>query len=177
MDEQRRGKVRERYNAKCGYCGVHETDTGATLTIDHHRPLAYDGTENDENLVYCCPRCNQHKGAYWHEVHPPHIRLLHPLDDKLTQHLFEQQDAQFLGQTPEGVFYIQRLHLNRPQLIAHRLQKREVQKRLDKIDELHQRLRDLQQQMVHTYSIFQETMDEIEREIRSIEEGKTPDLN
>ena len=95
----------------------------------------------------------------------------------MTQHLFEQQDAQFLGQTPEGVFYIQRLHLNRPQLIAHRLQKREVQKRLDKIDELHQRLRGLQQQMVHTYSIFQETMDEIEREIRSIEEGKTPDLN
>ena len=62
-------------------------------------------------------------------------------------------------------------------VIAHRLQKREVQRRLDKIDELHQRLRDLQQQMVHTYSIFQETMDEIEREIRSIEEGKTPDLN
>ncbi len=66
---------------------------------------------------------------------------------------------------------------DRPQLIAHRLQKREVQRRLDKIDELHQRLRDLRQQMVHTYSIFQETMDEIEREIRSIEEGKTPDLN
>ena len=62
-------------------------------------------------------------------------------------------------------------------VIAHRLQKREVQRRLDKIDELHQRLRDLQQQMVHTYSIFQETMDEIEREIRSIEEGKTPDPN
>ena len=56
MDEQRREKVRERYNAKCGYCEVHETDTGATLTIDHHRPLAYGGTENDENLVYCCPQ-------------------------------------------------------------------------------------------------------------------------
>ena len=39
MDEQRREKIRERYNAKCGYCGVHETDAGATLTIDHHRPL------------------------------------------------------------------------------------------------------------------------------------------
>lgn len=177
MDAQSREHVRERYNATCGYCGVHETDTGATLTIDHHRPLAYGGTENDENLVYCCPRCNQHKGAYWHEVHLPHIRLLHPLDDKLTQHLFEQQDAQLLGQTPEGVFYIQRLHLNRPQLIAHRLQKREVQRRLDRIDDLRQMLHDLRQQMVLTYSVFQETMDEIDGEIRAIEEGETSDSN
>lgn len=177
MDEQKRGKVRERYNAKCGYCGVHETDTGATLTIDHHRPLAHGGRENDENLIYCCPRCNQHKGAYWHEIHAPYIRLLHPLDDKLAQHLFQQQDGQLLGRTPEGVFYIQRLHLNRPQLVAHRLQKQEIQKRLDKIDELRQSLHDLRQQMALAYSIFQETMDEIERETKAIEEGEMPDFD
>lgn len=170
MDEQRRKNIRERYNVKCGYCEVHERDAGATLTIDHHRPLAYGGTDSEENLVYCCPRGNQHKGAYWHEVHVPHIRLLHPLNDKLTQHIFQQQDAQLLGQTPEGVFYIQRLHLNRPQLIEHRLQKQEIQRRLDKIRELRQRLHDLRQQMERVYSIFQETMDEIERETRAIEE-------
>ncbi len=173
MDEQRREQVRERYNARCGYCGVHETDTEATLTIDHHRPLAYGGTENDENLVYCCPRCNQHKGAYWHEIHAPHIRLLHPLDDELTQHLSEQQDAQLLGQTSEGVFYIERLHLNRPQLVAHRYQKREIQRRLHKINELQENLRDLRHQMALAYSIFQETMDEIERETKAIEEDET----
>lgn len=122
-----------------------------------------------------CPRCNQHKGAYWHEIHAPHIRLLHPLDDKLTQHLFEQQDAQLLGQTPEGMFYIQRLHLNRPQLVAHRLQKQEVQRRLDKINELRESLRNLRQQMALAYSIFQETMDEIERETKTIEEDEMID--
>lgn len=173
MDEQRREKVRERYNARCGYCGVHEIDTGATLTIDHHRPLAYDGTENDENLVYCCPRCNQHKGAYWHEIHAPYIRLLHPLNDELTQHIFQQQDAHLLGQTPEGMFYIQRLHLNRPQLVAHRLQQREIQRRLNKVNELRESLRDLRHQMALAYSIFQETMDEIERETKAIEEDET----
>ena len=73
------------------------------------------------------------------------------------------------------MFYIQRLHLNRPQLVAHRLQRREVQRRLNKINELRERLRDLQQQMDLTYSIFQETMDEIERETKTIEEDEMID--
>lgn len=62
--------------------------------------------------------------------------------------------------------------MNRPQLVAHRLQKREVQRRLDKINGLRQRLHDLRQQIVLAYSIFQETMDEIERETRAIEEDE-----
>ena len=73
------------------------------------------------------------------------------------------------------MFYIQRLHLNRPQLVAHRLQKREVQRRLDKINELRESLRDLRQQMALAYSVFQETMDEIERETKTIEEDDTID--
>ncbi|MCE2395916.1 HNH endonuclease [Candidatus Poribacteria bacterium] len=75
MDEQRREQVRKRYASRCGYCGVHEVDVGSTLTIDHHRPRRHGGTDDNENVVYCCTRCNQHKGAYWHEVHAPHIRF------------------------------------------------------------------------------------------------------
>ena len=84
----------------------------------------------------------------------------------------QQQDAHHLGQTPEGMFYIQRLHLNRPQLVAHRLQKREIQRRLNKVNELRESLRDLRHQMALAYSIFQETMDEIERETKAIEEDE-----
>ena len=73
------------------------------------------------------------------------------------------------------MFYIQRLHLNRPQLVAHRLQKQEVQRRLDKINELRESLRNLRQQMALAYSIFQETMDEIERETQTIEEDEMID--
>jgi hypothetical protein len=164
MDEQRREQVRERYAYCCGYCGVHEADVGSTLTVDHHRPQRHGGTDDNENIVYCCPRCNEHKGAYWHEVHAPRIRLLHPLDDKLDLHFLEEQTGQLVGQTPEGVFYIHRLHLNRPQLIEHRLCKRADQRVLNEVNELRQQLRDLQQQMSRLHSSFQETMDEIERE-------------
>jgi len=167
MDEQRQEQARERYAYCCGYCGVHEADVGATLTVDHHRPRRHGGTDDDENIVYCCPRCNEHKGAYWHEVHAPRIRLLHPLDDNLTVHLLEQQTGQLVGQTPEGVFYIQRLRLNRPQLIEHRLRKRADQTRLDEVNELRRQIHDLRQQMIRLHSSLQETMDETERETTS----------
>ncbi len=174
MDEQRRKQVRERYAYCCGYCRVHEVDAGATLTVDHHRPMAHGGTNDDENLVYCCSRCNEHKGAYWYEACAPYIRLLHPLNDKLALHFQEQQNGQLVGRTPEGVFYIQRLNLNRQQLIAYRLQKQENQRRLDEVSELRRQLHDLQQQMIQGHSVFYQTMEDIERETTAIESGDLP---
>ncbi len=106
--------VRERFNARCGYCGVHEDDAGATLTIDHHRPLARRGTDDATNLVYCCARCNEHKGGYWRERDPPYIRLLHPGHDDLTQHLCVMDDCRVAGVTVEGEFFVKRLRLKPP---------------------------------------------------------------
>ena len=103
MAASQRERIRQRYAHSCGYCGVHESDVGATLTIDHHHPTVHGGTNNDENLVYCCHRCNEHKATYWHEIQIPHIRLLHPLEDNLTLHFHEQQNSQLIGKTPEGL--------------------------------------------------------------------------
>lgn len=58
-----RERIRREYRYQCGYCGVHENDAGSELEIDHHRPLAHDGTDEDTNLVYACPSCNRSKGA------------------------------------------------------------------------------------------------------------------
>ena len=159
-----RERIRQRYAHSCGYCGVHESDVGATLTVDHHHSTIHGGTNNDENLIYCCPRCNEHKGAYWHEVHVPYIRLLHPLEDNLTLHLREHQNSQLTGETPEGRFYIQRLRLNRPQLIEHRRRKHADQKTQNEIKVLRQQIHDLQQELVGLNSSLQETLTEIDRE-------------
>ncbi|MFT3766960.1 MAG: HNH endonuclease [Minicystis sp.] len=120
MDERLRDSIRERFGHRCAYCGVHEDDAGATLTIDHHRPRVRGGEEQGENLVYACARCNEHKGSYWHEHDPPHVRLLHPGRDEITTHLREDDDGRIVGTTPEGAFFVRRLRLNRPQLIAYR---------------------------------------------------------
>jgi len=121
VDDQLRERARERFAGRCAYCGVHEDDAGATLTVDHHRPRSRDGDEQSDNLVYACARCNEHKGSYWHEHDPPHVRLLHPARDDLAAHLREDDDGRIVALTSEGQFFIQRLRLNRPQLIAHRV--------------------------------------------------------
>lgn len=164
MDASQRERIRQRYAYSCGYCGVHESDVGATLTVDHHHPTVHGGTNNDENLVYCCHRCNEHKGAYWHEVQIPHIRLLHPLEDNLTLHFHEQHNSQLIGETSEGKFFIQRLRLNRPQLIEHRRRKYVDQKRHNEIKELHQQIHDLQQELAQLNLSLQETLTEIDSE-------------
>lgn len=120
MADSLRAQVRDLYNARCSYCGVHEDAAGATLTVDHHRPRAQGGTDDLENLLYSCVRCNEHKGTYWHERDPPHVRLLHPGQDYLDDHLEERPDARIVGLTREGEFFIRRLRLNRPQLVAYR---------------------------------------------------------
>jgi len=142
MDEMRR-KVRESYQFRCGYCGVSEEDTGAELTIDHYCPQSGGGGDEIENLVYCCPKYNQYKGSYWHETNSPHIRLLHPQRDDFRVHLREENNGELAGETEEGKFLIQCLHLNRPELIAYRRKKcaeRQFQRELNAAQEREQTL-------------------------------------
>ena len=119
--------VRERYAYCCGYCGVSETDTGGELTVDHFRPVSAGRDDSDENLVYACIRCNQHKGKFIPEATDTEqeLHLLHPLQDNLTLHLYEdKRTGRLEGLTRTGIFHIEALRLNRSALIAHRLRRR-----------------------------------------------------
>jgi 5-methylcytosine-specific restriction endonuclease McrA len=89
VNDWRRERARERFAGRCAYCGVHEEAAGALLTLDHHQPRSRGGADDEENLVYACPRCNEHKGAYWHAEDPPHLPLLHPGRDDLASHVRE----------------------------------------------------------------------------------------
>lgn len=57
--------IRQRYNYACGYCAVTEVSSGGLLTVDHYQPLASGGSDDLENLVYACMRCNQYKHRFW----------------------------------------------------------------------------------------------------------------
>jgi len=48
--------VRDRFQQSCGYCGVTEITVGGKLTIDHYRPRAAGGSDDQDNLVYACVR-------------------------------------------------------------------------------------------------------------------------
>jgi hypothetical protein len=164
LDEALRGRLRERFGGRCGYCGVHEDDAGATLTVDHHRPRVRDGETQDNNLVYACARCNEHKGSYWHEQDPPYVRLLRPGQDDLTVHIEERDDGWLIGTTPEGRFFVDRLNLNRPQLVAYR-RGRLVKHRLSEdLAAALEHVRDLERRMEKLTAAIDTVIAEIERD-------------
>ena len=110
--------VRMRFNYGCGYCGTHEEESGARLTIDHYRPRSRGGTDATENLVYCCHACNEFKGSYWTE--DIENRILHPLRDDLTQYYVERLDHNLVPLNERGRLHIDLLRLNRAEQIATR---------------------------------------------------------
>lgn len=154
-------RLRLRYGGRCGYCGVEEGDVGATLTMDHHRPRTQGGGDEDGNLVYCCPRCNEHKGSYWHEVDPPRIRLLHPGVDDLTAHLRELDDGRIAAITEEGDFLVHRLRLNRGPLVRHRTHVLSLRQIAVELDAARRRVHELEQQISELNQTIAAVEDEI----------------
>jgi hypothetical protein len=111
--------VRLRAGCACEYCGVSETDSGGPLTVDHHHPQSQDGSDDLDNLLYCCWRCNLYKAACWPAAGEPH--LWNPRQNSRDKHLLLLADGTLHPTTPTGEFTIRRLRLNRPALVAHRL--------------------------------------------------------
>ena len=134
---EQRNALRRLYHFCCGYCGVSEVDSGAELTLDHFQPRSQGGTDEVDNLVYCCHACNAYKGTYYQPDAPE--RILHLRRDTLSGHLLAQ-DGSLLPLTPTGAFHIEQLHLNRPALVAHRLAERSLQSERQELLTLRQRL-------------------------------------
>ena len=122
MEKKLRERARARSKGRCAYCDVH---VGREVDIDFHRPLSCGGTRDADNAIWCCRYCNVYKGPYWHESDPPYVRLLHPLREPMPDHVRLRADGLLVGVTPEGCFYIERLHLNRPPLVEERRRMRE----------------------------------------------------
>jgi hypothetical protein len=119
--------VRERFDGCCGYCGVSDEAAGGEFTIDHFLPLSHGGDDRDENLVYCCFRCNLYKADYFpnDDDRAAGRVVLHPTADNFSQHLQLDPSTGFIeALTETGRFHIHLLHLNRPALVAHRLRLR-----------------------------------------------------
>ncbi len=154
MREEERETLRRRFQFRCGYCGVSERDTGAALTVDHFQPRSRGGLHESENWVYCCHACNEFKGDFWD---PNSIqRILHPLLDALSAHLVEQQDGTLKALSETGAFHIERLHLNREQLVAYRCERRRLEAARLAQASLIKRLRQLEEQVTTLTSRLEE---------------------
>ena len=138
-----RRTVRTLYAFACGYCGVTEAKVGSTPTIDHFQPKEAGGTDDLDNLVYCCHACNLHKSAAWNLQTPP---VLHPLRTDLSLHLRLLPDDTLEGLTPEGNRHIDTLHLNRQPMIERRKRNRIYALALEYAAQLPEQYRALEEQ-------------------------------
>jgi hypothetical protein len=152
-----RQSVRARYDFCCGYGGVSETNMGAEMTLDHFQPRIHGGEDGRDNLVYCCHACNEFKGDYWQTE--PDLRLLHPLLDDLALHYREQDDGTLLALTERGANHLRALRLNRPELVAFRLEQKEIalMRHLNQI---------LRQQLQEAHQTTRRLETELERSVR-----------
>ena len=154
--------MREIYGRRCGFCGVTEVWVGGELEIDHFHPLSHGGESALDNLVYACTICNRFKSDYWPLADAPEsLRLLHPIQDDLRAHLAETVEGRLVGLMPRGWFHIDRLHLNRPQLIELR-QLRQVEQTLQneiiQAQDIHAQLRARIRRLEAEIAVLQETI-------------------
>jgi hypothetical protein len=145
MTATERATLRQLYNFRCGDCGVSESDVGAVLTTAHFQPTSRGGADTPANWVYCCFACNTAKGDYWQPASLQ--RILHPLHDNLSVHTMEQEDATLLDLTSTGRFHIAQLCLNRPALVAYRLEKHRRERERIHHAEVLQRLAEAQREL------------------------------
>lgn len=116
-----RQTIRRKAGFLCEYCEVSETDTGGELTIDHFKPQSQNGDDEEENLVYCCFRCNLYKGDYWH-AELNQTRLFNPRTDKRADHFWLSESGVLFALTETAELTIKLLRLNRQPLITKRQQ-------------------------------------------------------
>jgi len=148
-----RERVRRRAEYACEFYGVRETDAGGELTIDHFRPKTRGGGDDLENLLYCCVRCNQHKHDYW-PASSEEPGLWNPRREAPGEHFLILGDGTLRPLTPTGAFTLDRLRLNRPPLVTHRLRKRrherseQLLRRYQDLNEVHERLLEHQTELM-----------------------------
>jgi HNH endonuclease len=139
-----RQRVRARANFACEFCGVTESDTGGELTIDHFQPQAHGGSDDPDNLLYSCYRCNQYKAHYW-PAEPGDAVLWNPRSEARDLHLSPLGDGRLVALTGTGAFTLKRLRLNRPALVAHRAREAAEGEQLRLLDRYRELVRLLEQ--------------------------------
>lgn len=107
---------------RCVYCRVHDARLGGmrSFHVEHFRPkvLFPQLTNSYANLFYACPVCNVLKSDDWPDNTDPHY--LDPSEVDLAQVLVVKADGCVAGLGANADYMVQRLCLNRTQLLAER---------------------------------------------------------
>ncbi|MFN2508375.1 MAG: HNH endonuclease [Chthoniobacterales bacterium] len=121
-------EIADACHGHCVYCAIHESSYGGldNFHIDHYRPKSIfaDLVDAVANLYLACAICNRFKSNDWpNEPAPDHSVAAYP-DPGIQDYndLFTEDADTFLlsGRNVAARYVVERLYLNRPQLILER---------------------------------------------------------
>lgn len=112
---------------RCVYCSINESVMGGYqfFWVEHHKPKSIDPSlENDlSNLFYSCQICNRFKSDDWPNEPDTALALCcYPLPTVVDyKTLFDiDKDGRLNGAYIASKYLVERIYLNRPQLIMER---------------------------------------------------------
>jgi hypothetical protein len=115
---------------QCVYCAIHESCFGGSRNfhVEHYRPKSkteFKKLENDiKNLFYACPICNTFKGDDWPDApKKDYSNPSYPYPAKVDYteiFMNNSSSGAITGKYIAAKYMIEKLYLNRPQLIIER---------------------------------------------------------
>ncbi len=116
-----RERVRTRAGGRCEYCQSRDDFSPSPFGLDHIWPVSLGGSDNEDNLAWCCGGCNNAKYTAVSAIDPREGKpapLYHPRKDNWIEHFDWIGGAKFIyGLTPVGRATIARLQMNRAELL------------------------------------------------------------
>jgi len=115
--------------SRCVYCCIPESKFGGirNFHVEHYKPKSIFPLLTNEyrNLFYACGICNIFKSDDWPAEHQPgsYTRAAYPDPSLVSYSDFldvDELSGTVVSQTFTGKYLIERLHLNRPQMIGVR---------------------------------------------------------
>jgi hypothetical protein len=116
IPQARRARVRRAAGDRCGYCHSPQRLVLAQLEIEHLRPRALGGSDDEANLWLSCGLCNRYKGPYIDGLDPVTqevVPLYNPRSQSWGEHFAWSDDGTRIDRTtPTGRATVDVLRLN-----------------------------------------------------------------
>ncbi|AGY60311.1 HNH endonuclease [Gloeobacter kilaueensis] len=116
ISEELRERVRQHAQDRCGYCLSPQKYVLGRLEIEHIIPLAYGGTNEEENLWLSCRLCNSYKGTQVRARDPitgRSTKLFNPRTQRWSRHFRWSPDGtRVIGYTVCGRATVIALQMN-----------------------------------------------------------------
>jgi hypothetical protein len=119
-----RRQVQTRASNQCEYCRSQASFCPDPFSVEHVQPESQGGETVLENLAWSCQGCNNAKYAFTTAIDPltsHEVALFHPRLDLWDTHFFWSEDClEIIGITPTGRATVERLRLNRSNVVGWR---------------------------------------------------------